>query len=208
VHTEHDEIGQDATDIRRYLGELRELLPDRERIQGAGHRKISGSPAPWNSTVGNLLTDIHAGARELADTTDLALGNARQVRGSSDAGTMRALDRVAVNVRRLRSLDQLGVLGELADWTAVRMSSWAVRAREQLDQLRPGEERWAKAPGGLTCPNPAPGGECGRPLYLAPGWHHEPAPPAYCRRCTDENGQPCAWPFSAWHLIVIGAGAA
>jgi hypothetical protein len=210
---------QDARDLRNYVIELRSMLFDKARLDGGTHQKISGSPAPWNPVVGHLLMDIHAGARQRADLLDLVLGNTRQARGSTDAGTLMALTRIAVNVGRLTERDSLARENGAAEGrrayaeeATAELGRWAHRCRQELDQLRDDEQPWTRAPGGLTCPNPfsaqrPAAGECGRDLWLAPGWALEPSPSVYCRRCRTEDGGEYGWPYDAWSLVVAGTAA-
>ena len=197
----------DVNDLRRYLGGLHELLdaqsPQREETSA---RKIVGSPAPWNEPAGSLLLDVHAASRQCADALSRALGEPARPRGSTDAGTVIALDSCALNARRLHETDPYS---ELPSAVARRLSTLAYRCRELLGCLRPGEEQWTRAPGELRCPNLVqPGVECGEPLWLAPGWSREAQPAVYCRSgrpsCTLDDGSPYSWPYGAWYRVVIG----
>lgn len=201
-------MSHDAYDLRRYVGELHTMLdaqsPQRE---GGGGHKVVGSPAPWNEPAGALLLDVHAASRQCADALSQALGELKRPRGSTDAGTMIALDMCALNARRLHEQDPESGLPSAVART---LATLAHRCRELLDELRPGEEPWTKAPDDLTCPNEiGPGqGECGEPLWLAPGWSLSPAPAVYCRSgrrgCTLDDGSPYAWPYGAWYRVVTG----
>lgn len=205
---EIEAMSQDAWDLRRYIVELHGLL-DAQGLQreGGGGHKVVGSPAPWNEPVGALLLDVHAAARQLADALSAAAGERRRPRGSTDAGTMIALDECVRLARRLHAADPLSPALEAA---GRRLATLAFRCREALDQLRPGEERWSRAPGGITCPNivGAAQFECGADLWLAPGWQHDAEPPIFCRsgraECTLDDGAPYSWPYGAWYRVVTG----
>jgi hypothetical protein len=195
----------DVAELRQNFVKLRTLLFDQARETGPStHHKVSGSPAPWNSTVGDLITDMHAGSRRLADITDVMLGNGPQARGSTDAGTLAALSRVATNVAQLRTrYGQDAAAMKWAELAELEVSSWAYRVRQELGELRDDELPWTKAPGGLRCPNPADPdhperGTCDAELWLRPGWAFEPEPEVWCRqsRCLS------AWAYREWSPLV------
>ena len=175
--------------------------------------KVTGSPAPWNNVVGDLIMDIHAGVRRWADKLDDLVGAQRQARGSSTVGTIVALKRIVVRVEQIERMSPavLDVDRAAADAT-LQLSNWARRCRQQLCELRDYEQPWTRAPGRLRCPNPItdrlPGlGTCNAALWLAPGWERQVKPPVYCRatRCADEHGAPYEWAFDTWHPIVSAA---
>jgi hypothetical protein len=213
VEREIEGMRHDTYDLRRYIAELKGLLDTQTpHHEGGGGHKVVGSPAPWNEPAGALLLDIHAASRQCADALSRALGEPARPRGSTDAGTLIALDSCAVNAVRLHELDPRN---ELPSAVYRRLSTLAHRCRELLGCLRQGEEPWTKAPGDLTCPNLitsageiASKHECGAPLWLAPGWSREAEPPVYCRSgrpsCILEDGSPYSWPYGAWHRVVTG----
>lgn len=189
-------IRDDVADIRRYLVELRTLLFDQASGgSSGGGGKVIDSPAPWNVPVGELLTDIHAGARRLANELDDLTGRPRGAWGAADAGTMRALDHVGTAVERI-SAHRADIPNSVIDAAESEVHGWAVRARELLGIVRQGDEPWSRVPG-LVCPN----GE-GSPLYLAPGWPADPAPPVHCLHCRDGQGRPVSWTYEEWHALV------
>ncbi len=205
----------DVSDLRG----VRELAAEQhsQERSGGGHRKVSGSPAPWYEPAANLSTDVHAGARRLADRLAAAQGGRPRPRGSTDAGTLVALEEVVARCRRIEAW--LRSPACLADWPGEELLEratspvhrWARRCRQQLDELRPDEEPWTRAPGGLLCPNPwrpsqpEPDPRCDRPLWLAPGWAWEQQPAVWCLRCQDDQGEPYSWPHAAWLLAVESA---
>lgn len=195
----------DAYDLRRYTIELHEMLDTpTPKTEGGGGHKVVGSPAPWNEPAGSLLMDIHAASRQCADALSAALSEPARPRGSTDAGTMIALDYCAHSAERLHRREPDNPIPAAV---ARRLTTLAVRCRELLGQLKPGEEAWTRAPGGLTCPNQREdGSECGEPLWLAPGWSREEKPPVFCRSgrgsCTTAEGLPYSWEYSVWHLVV------
>lgn len=208
-------VEADTQDLEGYLPRLREMLAD-QGSDGGGHRhKVVGSPAPWNDPPGELLLSIHAESRQMAGMLAAYMGERPRPRGSTDAGTAVALREVAARVRRLEA--HLARPHVLADWpleatldaVARIVSGWGFQCRQQLDELRPGEEPWTRAPGGLRCPNPwrwddPEGPRCDRSLWLAPGWSYEASPPVYCRRCVADDGGYYSWPSATWLAAVSG----
>ena len=64
--------------------------------EGGGHRKVSGSPSPWDDETAGLWLEVHAGARDLRDRLSyLLFGHAGPNLGSSDRGTIHALRALA-----------------------------------------------------------------------------------------------------------------
>lgn len=205
IEREIETMRNDAYDLRRYTVELHDLLDtETPKLENSGSHKVIGSPAPWNEPAGALLMDIHAASRQCADALAAALSEPPRPRGSTDAGTMIALDYCAHSALRLHRRDPESPIPAAV---ARRISTLALRCREMLGQLRPGEESWTRAPGGLTCPNQREdGSECGEPLWLAPGWSREEKPAVFCRSgrqsCTTADGLPYSWEYAVWHLVV------
>jgi hypothetical protein len=185
-------IRDDVADLRRYLIELRELLFDQSGAGGGGG-KVIDSPAPWNSPVGELLTDIHAGARSLAAQWSTLTGTPEPPTGATDAGTMKGLDFVGTMIERYGR-----DYPSHRKATEVEVYGWARACRAQLGILRAGEAAWSRAPGGLRCPNEG----CGAELWLAPGWQHDPAPGVYCLAEEGEHGGHPSWAYGEWHPVV------
>lgn len=209
--TAHDvwtDADDDAADIGGYLPRLTELARQRgPRVHdGSARRKVSGSPAPWNVPAAHLLLDIHAEARELADTLAVALGHHPHRYGTGEDGTAAALVHVARQARALAERDQDR---HLPGYAVEKLRGWGRRARRLLDEPRPDEEPWTRAPGDLRCPNPIEDVDtgliavCDAPLWLAPGWQHQTSPAVHCRRCLDDDGHPYSWPHAAWYGLVI-----
>lgn len=203
-----EEIAFDVAELVGYLPRLADLLePANSPIGGSlgsGWRgkKVTGSPPPWNDAVAMLVMDIHAGARQLEDAlTLLAHGHRRRPpRSASDAQTVNALRALPdlAQLCRDRSPDH-----NLPGRAGRAVYGWAVAARRELDETRPEEAPWTRAPGGLRCPNQLPDGTmCEQPLWLAPGAATTAEPPVYCRRCTDDSGQLLSWPWGAWKLAA------
>ena len=197
-------IREDVAELRRNFVRLRTLLFDQARESGPGtHQKVSGSPAPWNSTIGDLITDMHAGARRLADVLSEFIGLPQQARGSTDAGTLKALDRVATAVERLRPWAHDGVVAGMIDTAEAEVALWAFRVRQELGELSDDEQPWSRAPGGLRCPNAfdpehPEQGTCNAELWLRPGWAFDPEPSVWCRqsRCLT------SWAYDEWRPLV------
>jgi hypothetical protein len=189
-------IRDDVADLRRYLIELRELLFDQSGAGGGGG-KVIDSPAPWNSPVGELLTDIHAGARALAAQWSELTGTPEPPTGATDAGTMKALDFVGTAIERHGREFRAEVKA-----TEAEVYGWARACRAQLGILRQGEESWSRVP--LRCPNEG----CGAPLYLPPFWATMPAPGVSCLAETDEAGGHPTWAYDEWSAVALPLGQA
>jgi hypothetical protein len=186
-------IRDDVADLRRYLIELRVLLFDQAGAGSGGGGKVIDSPAPWNTPVGELLTDIHAGARRLARTWAEATGRPMPALGAVDAGTMKALDFVGTEVERQRAVKGFE---EWVQSSERYVAGWARQCREQLGILRQSDEPWSRVP--LRCPNPG----CGAPLYLPPGWATMPAPGVSCLAEVDEHGGRPTWTYQEWSSVA------
>lgn len=135
--TDHiDQLRADVQDLTRrngILDRLEAMLDASARHTGpdGGHRKVSGSPAPWNSEAANPLTDTAAWARQTEQDLRYALsGFLRPDRGGSNGNTgeaLRAILRLAEAAdeptqrrirRELSTLTQraLEALGEADRW--------------------------------------------------------------------------------------------
>jgi hypothetical protein len=202
-----EQIAFDVGELVGYLPRVTELLePTNAPMDTGGHRKggkrVTGSPAPWNGPAGMLLMDVHAGARQLEDSlTVLAHGHRRAPQRSvSDADTTAAL----AAVPWLAQLCKDRLPGHsLPRHAARQVYGWALAARRLLDEARPDEVPWTRAPGGLRCPGEVQDGRtCDRPLWLAPGATTAVEPPVYCRWCTDADGNLMSWPWGAWVLAA------
>lgn len=220
-----ERVRDDAADLIAYVPKLAKMLePGSKRIdEDAEHHKVSASPAPWNSPVAAVYTDIHA-VRALETELLAALADS-PARGSSHANTAAALrvlpDLIAMVATRNPN--------HPAPKRAARyLRRTGLAARQALDDLRPNEEPWQRAPGGLVCPNYGTvedgfAGEeylvdvttlgdetpqvetfhrCDLPLMLKPGFVAQLAPAVYCRRCKDENGRLLSYPYEVWVQVV------
>jgi hypothetical protein len=199
--TDLAEAIDELTWTRGYLTQLRELLPTQPVTldDGHNHRKVTGSPAPWNDEAASLLFEVHAAARRHEATLRDLLGFSQVARGNSDQATNTALTALpdliaAYHSRRIEA-------GTSVVARIVRdLERWPALARRILDEdPRPGEERHTNAPGGLCCPY------CSRRLVLKPGWQYEQAPALWCLRCPqapDEDDHPrgrdLSWPSDTW----------
>lgn len=135
THLDHlrDDV-RDLTEAGGLLDRL-ELALDGQAVTAGpsgGHRKVSGSPAPWNDRAAGALLDIVSWSRDAEQTLRYMLsGYVRPTRGGSNGNTgeaLRSLVRLAeaaddVTQKRLRS--ELGnlvrrameVLGDADPWT-------------------------------------------------------------------------------------------
>lgn len=195
-----DTVDSDTHDLIGYLPRLTELLhePTLTRSDGSTHRKISGSPAPWNAEPAAILTDIHAGARDLEQSLSLLARQHRYLRGGADQVTVTALRRVAALIRLTAPYGY-----RLSADAARALSHWARACRRVLDEQRRGEEPPTRAPGGLRCPTILDSGQyCDRPLLLPPGAANLRAPAVYCPACRDDEGHPVSFPWDVWVAVV------
>lgn len=180
-----------------------------------GHFKISASPAPWNDAAAGLYHEIHDGSRNIEAGLRMLLGYTRRSRGGSDAETVDVLDAlpdlIATALAQHPDHEPVITHGRrrtVSPRRAARdVTSWPRRCRALLDQARPTEEPWQKAPGGLRCPY------CDRPLRLAPGWDTEGAPPIWCRHCpkappTGDGSPHVEFDFHTWMLTLSAVPAA
>lgn len=150
--------------------------------RGMGGKKISASPAPWNASAANWVLEVHQGVREHKTNLDWLLFSG-VLRQDSNADTI-----THAVIRRMPDLidacwarfgSQRFALDAERD-----LNAWGRRGRHILDETRPSEEPWAKAPAGLACPY------CTKPLKLKPGWQHEPEPLMWCM---NPQHDPMSW---------------
>lgn len=191
---------QHTAEVRDLLD--REHLLDRIHAQIAAppspqeqydHRKISGSPTPWNDRYAMLLLDVEAGARHLETRLRYTLGlpwlpvergGFRWARPAGRAHAEYALHQVVILAAALNDQDRDNDLSREAQTLTAR---WARRARAVLDEARPDELPWTRCPGDLRCHL------CESPLWLKPGWENAEQlaqQPVWCRRC--EHSYPSA----------------
>ncbi|WP_333811111.1 hypothetical protein [Timonella senegalensis] len=145
---------------------------------------------PWNTPAGQLAHNIHTQVRRYETALNIRLFNTAKYRGTSDALTIQAFNRLAVLIdhAHTRHIDSTDVTD-----AEQLLLSWPRQIRLMLDEPLPGEEPWTKAPGNLCCPH------CERRLELQPGWQHNPeAADVICRHCKDENGDWYRWVPSTW----------
>lgn len=157
-------------------------------------RRAISYPAPWNTQAGELAHDIHTRVRRYETALNIRLFSKATYRGTSDALTIQGFNRLAVLIDHAHTthIDSTDVTD------AERLLlTWPRQIRLMLDEPRPGEEPWTKAPGNLCCPH------CERRLELQPGWQHNPeAADVICRHCTDENGAWMRWKPDTWLLVL------
>lgn len=184
----------DLTDRDHLYTRLHQLIPQQGSIlrsQIGSHARYSASPIPWNSPAAMLYFDIHAAVREHESNLTLLLWQTAKFRGGTDELTTQA-------IRRIPDLIRAAHIAGHAHHTVVveatrAIVNWPVRIRRVLDESRPHEVPWTKAPGNLRCP------ECSQSLHLVPGWQYDPENAAViCRHCTTDDGQPLTWEPSAW----------
>lgn len=162
------------------------------------HRKISGSPTPWNDRYAMLALDVEAGARRLERLLRSDLDLPPRRRPHTRAHAMAAL---AQTVSLAQALDGRTRGCELPRETEAWCTSWAKRARAVLDEARADELPWTRCPGNLRCHL------CGQPLWLKPGWADDPTAisrqPVWCRQCVDDSGVQVSYPSAVWAKLVM-----
>lgn len=149
---------------------------------------------PWNTPAADLYFDIHAAARRYEAALALKLWGKVTFRPGTDAVTREVLDRLPVLVGHAIAAghDDTGVIDPAND-----LGTWPARIRAMLDEARPDEQPWTKAPGGLTRPH------CERRLELAPGWRDRPeATDVVCRSCRDDEGRWYRWALATWTAVL------
>lgn len=183
-----DRDGQQQRGLVHLIGDDDELLPGQgAREEGGGHRKISGSPAPWDGIMGPLLLDIHATARDLRDRLFMLLfGHRAPELGVSNRCTILALEALPALAEAAEARFPSSSLPRNAE---KELAGWVRRAREALLIDVP------TIPIG-SCPvlledeegNPAP---CGHPLRANPVHLRD----VVCWNCG------ARWPREQWLLL-------
>jgi len=150
-------LTQVGDDLQAWLSVLEDLItePDTQPAMG---RTQPGSKPPWNTAVACVVTDIHAGVRELEQDFRYHVTGTYATRGGSDGNTAAAIDAIG---RLAGALDQAH-----ADQAARLLSRYVTMAM-QLPAVDL-EQRWRTIPG--PCPR------CTRPmLRYREGDHMQPA---------------------------------
>lgn len=158
------------------------------------HRHAMAYLEPWNTPAGQLAHNIHTQVRRYETALNIRLFNKAKYRGTSDNLTVQAFNRLAVLIDHAHTqhIDSTDVTD-----AEQLLLTWPRHIRLMLDEPKPGEEPWTKAPGNLCCPH------CDRRLELQPGWQHDPeAADVICRRCKDENGEWLRWVPGTWLLVL------
>jgi hypothetical protein len=88
------------TDLTEACADLQAWLPVAAALitqpdtQPAIGRTQPGSQPPWNTAVANILTDIHAGVRDLEQDFRYQVTGTTATRGGSDGNTLAAIDAI------------------------------------------------------------------------------------------------------------------
>lgn len=186
------------------LPRVRSLITDTTTALEAGagsHRKAPAAPTPWNDLYAFTAFGIADDARRHEMVLSLALFRKVTWRARTDTAAAEGIGRLPVLIAHAR--DQLDE-DDLAEVEHISrdLASWPRRCRTVLGELRPDEQPWSHAPGGLVCPH------CDGHLWLRPGWaDRRAATPElehlWCRRCTDDDGMLLSWAPSAWTGQVL-----
>ncbi|KZM34532.1 hypothetical protein [Oerskovia enterophila] len=150
---------------------------------------------PWNTPAATTFFDVHADVRTYENALTLLLHGRAKYRAGTDADTLDAISRLPVLIAH--ALDA----GHGDHWDVIDAASaltrWPRLMRAALDEARPDEQPWTKAPGNLVCPH------CEHRLELAPGWSDHPEDAdLHCRPCTATTGAPVRWAPAQWTPLV------
>lgn len=195
----HDQAVRELHQTDRLLDRLAALTAAPPSPQEQyDHRKVAGSPTPWNDRYAMLSLEVQAGARRLERLLRSELGLPVRRRPPTWEHALAAL---AATVDLAAALDGQERGCELPREAEAWTAAWARRARAVLDEERPSEAPWTRCPGGLRCHL------CGSPLWLQPGWADTPEgvnhAPVFCRRCTDDSGAMISYPSAVWARMVM-----
>lgn len=186
-----DLVGRD-----RLYQRLRDLITEQgttlESTIGS-HTKHLAPPIPWNEPAALLYMDIHAGAREHEANLTLMLFARAVFRGPADTLTVTILERLAVLLAAAHDAGRWD--HHVVQNAAAQVTRWPVLVRRLLDESRPSEIPWTRAPGGLRCPH------CASVLQLPPGWQYAgDRAEVVCRNpeCRDDDGHRRQWAADAW----------
>jgi hypothetical protein len=165
------------------LPRLAALIPDKPTVtesQIGSHGKALSAPLPWNDRAAMLYYEIHGDVRRYESLLTLRLFGKARFRPGTDAHTDECIGRLPVLIAHgiEKNLDEL----DLVDVVSA-LKGWPKQIRSVLDEAKPGEEPWANAPGGLTCP------DCAKPLKVIPGGTDIAGIHLTCRRCTTSEGE-------------------
>lgn len=174
------------------LPRLAALIPDKGtplESQIGSHGKALAAPLPWNEPVAMLYYEIHGDARKLESALTLRLFGHITYRPGADHHTTDCINRLPVLIAHARDKD---IDPADVEQIARTVAGWPARIRRQMDEALPGEEQWARAPGGLKCPY------CDKALQVPPGWKHATDIVLTCRRCKDADGNHHSWAPDLW----------
>jgi hypothetical protein len=153
-------------------------------------KKHTAAPIPWNDTAAMLYYEIHGDSRRYESLLTLRLYGNAKYRPGTDEHTTECINRLPIHVAY--GLDKGHAIDDL-NTVARALTSWPRQIRALLDEARPDEQQWAKAPGGLCCPH------CSRRLVVPPGWDKAATmPDLMCRHCRDDHGASLRWAPDTW----------
>lgn len=181
--------------------ELRDLLPAVQALIPHASNQVTESDTtsaraasvfriPWHTPAAHTFYDIHAQTRRYENALTLLLFHHAKYRPGDDANTYDAISRLPVLIAHALDAghDQHT---DVTDIDRLLTTTWPRACRLVLDQPRPDDQPWTKAPGDIRCPY------CQEPLQLAPGWQAlQENTDVICRRCRDDNGHPYTWPIT------------
>jgi hypothetical protein len=174
------------------LPRLKALIPAKSTVlesRVGSHGKAQAAPLPWNDPAAMLYYEIHSEARHYESLLTARLFGHPKHRPGTDTHTTAAINRLPVLIAH--GLDKGLDHNDLIDTTRA-LKTWPKQIRALLDEPRNGEERWANAPGRLTCP------DCKKPLQVQPGGTAAYNITIVCRRCKDDDGTHRQWESAQW----------
>jgi hypothetical protein len=169
---------------------------------GSPHRKVSGSPAPWQDPLADHALRIEAGARQHAARLRWLLEHRPHDWAASRAASRKAMADLAVLLPAALAAGHHDDVERIAK----EVTAWARKARRLLWEERPDERLWTLPPQARVAGTDGryawqrlrdPEGHL---LWLAPGWEDKPMHArVYCRDgCTNADGSQLSYEAGAW----------
>lgn len=191
----------DTTDLTTACAETLELLPRLAELipeptntanDDTPRGKRVHAPLPWNEPAAGLYYEIHADARTFERNLTLRLFKRATYRPGTDDHTREVITRLPDLIAHAHDCG-LDPKADQLDTMTRTILRWPVQVRAILDEARPDETPWTRAPGNLVCPY------CDRALWLSPGWQKAQGQvDVICRTCHDDTGALRRWAPNAW----------
>lgn len=164
-----ERLRETIVEVTRAAASLEEAIaePDRVPRDGEGGGFSWRSRPPWNAAAGYLVTELHAGARELEGTLRRVLSLTERPRGSSAANTVHALNALSSLAESCPDRRVFEVEAWLSGWLARALVALGQRDLPRRLPRQPGEAeprcpycerltlRFWSSRGEVRCVNPA-----------------------------------------------------